>query len=89
MLFATSKNLRNIQVIGFKQEQRMSMGYVNPPLYVSENLLSGRRRVYTYHTAWTSFVFLPITGIAKPFGSVKNKRIHAFFVYPKPKTKYV
>lgn len=45
MLFATSKNLRNIQVIGFKQEQRMSMGYVNPPLYVLENLLSDLRRV--------------------------------------------
>lgn len=87
MLFATSKNLRNIQVIGFKQEQRMSMGYVNPPLYVSENLLSGLRRVCTYHTAWTSFVFLPITGIAKPFGSVKNKRIHAFFCVPQTKNE--
>lgn len=52
----------------------MSSGYVNTNAYNQVSVMYRflANAMFTY-SAWTSVVFLLVTGIAKAYGSVKNK----------------
>jgi hypothetical protein len=78
-----SLKLRNFLVISPNNNQWMSSGCVNPEYTARRRIVP----VFTY-SAWTSVVFLLVTGIAKAYGSVKNKWTSRFLYVPDESTTY-
>jgi len=60
-----------MNVLGVCKYQRLQSGKCNVSLLANA--------MFTY-SAWTSVVFLLVTGIAKAYGSVKNKWSSRFFL---------